>query len=72
MTEQKPEGSITYGTQCQWLLRAAWLAQELLSTFGHDRGKGSLGPGTGGVVHSGCDGRQIWEGEADGGCPEAS
>jgi len=24
---------IEYCTQCRWLLRAAWMAQELLSTF---------------------------------------
>lgn len=29
MTASKPEIVITYCTQCQWLLRAAWLAQEL-------------------------------------------
>ena len=46
MTARKPEIVITYCTQCQWLLRAAWLAQELLSTFGDDLGKVSLVPGT--------------------------
>ena len=51
MTAHKPEIVITYCTQCQWLLRAAWLAQELLSTFGDDLGKVSLVPGTGGVFH---------------------
>ena len=25
--------SIAYCTQCRWLLRAAWMAQELLITF---------------------------------------
>ena len=58
-------------TQCQWLLRAAWLAQELLSTFGDDLGKVSLVPGTGGVFHVFCDAVQIWERKADGGFPEA-
>ena len=33
MSPAKPEIIITYCTQCQWLLRAAWLAQELLSTL---------------------------------------
>ena len=55
MTASKPEIVITYCTQCQWLLRAAWLAQELLSTFGDDLGKVSLVPGTGGVFHIFCD-----------------
>ena len=36
MSSNKPEIVITYCTQCQWLLRAAWLAQELLSTFAEE------------------------------------
>ncbi|VVO31828.1 SelT/SelW/SelH family protein [Pseudomonas fluorescens] len=71
MTGNKAEVVITYCTQCQWLLRAAWLAQELLSTFGDDLGKVSLVPGTGGIFHIACDGVQIWERKADGGFPEA-
>ena len=67
----KAEVVIAYCTQCQWLLRAAWLAQELLSTFGDDLGKVSLVPGTGGVFLITCDGEQIWERKADGGFPEA-
>ncbi|MCJ8203405.1 SelT/SelW/SelH family protein [Pseudomonas sp. RGM2987] len=71
MTAPKPEVVITYCTQCQRLLRAAWLAQELLSTFGDDLGKVSLVPGTGGVFQISCDGQQIWERKVDGGFPEA-
>jgi selenoprotein W-related protein len=67
----KPEIIITYCTQCQWLLRAAWLAQELLSTFSDDLGKVSLVPGTGGVFYITCDGIQIWERKDDGGFPDA-
>lgn len=67
----KPEIIITYCTQCQWLLHAAWLAQELLSTFSDDLGKVSLQPGTGGVFIISCDGVQIWERKADAGFPEA-
>ncbi len=29
----KPAVTIHYCTQCNWLLRAGWMAQELLSTF---------------------------------------
>lgn len=71
MLSSKPEIVITYCTQCQWLLRAAWLAQELLSTFAEDLGRVSLEPGRGGVFRITCDGRQIWERKADGGFPEA-
>lgn len=41
--------TITYCTQCRWLLRAAWLAQELLTTFEADLKSVSLVPGTGGI-----------------------
>lgn len=40
---------IEYCTQCRWLLRAAWIAQELLTTFEHDLHAVSLVPGTGGI-----------------------
>jgi selenoprotein W-related protein len=43
------EVSITYCTQCRWLLRAAWLAQELLTTFESELSGVTLRPGTGGV-----------------------
>ena len=62
---------ISYCTQCQWLLRAAWLAQELLSSFAEDIERVALLPGTGGVFRITCNGRQIWERKADGGFPEA-
>jgi len=44
-----PRIFITYCTQCQWLLRAAWMPQELLSTFGNELGEVTLKPDTGGV-----------------------
>lgn len=71
MPSAKAEVVITYCTQCQWLLRAAWLAQELLSTFADDLAKVSLEPGSGGVFRITCDGVQIWERKVDGGFPEA-
>ena len=45
----KPRITIEYCTQCNWMLRAAWMAQELLQTFGQDIGEVALIPGTGGV-----------------------
>ena len=71
MSDHKPEIVITYCTQCQWLLRAAWLAQELLSTFADELGRVSLEPGTGGVFRILFNGMQVWERKADGGFPEA-
>ena len=46
--EAKPRIAITYCTQCQWLLRSAWMAQELLSTFRDELGEVALVPGRGG------------------------
>lgn len=67
----RPSVRIVYCTQCQWLLRAAWLAQELLSTFGADLGEVVLAPGTGGAFEITLDGETIWERRRDGGFPEA-
>lgn len=70
-TANPPRIVITYCTQCQWLLRAAWMAQELLSTFGTDLREIALAPGTGGIFRIDYDGEQIWERKADGGFPDA-
>ena len=56
----RPRITITYCTQCQWLLRAAWMAQELLSTFRDDLGEVALRPGTGGVFVIELDADVIW------------
>ena len=69
--QQKAVIEINYCTQCQWLLRAAWLAQEPLSSFADDLERVALLPGTGGVFRITCNGQQIWERKADGGFPEA-
>lgn len=62
--------AITYCTQCNWLLRASWMAQELLSTFGAEVGEVALVPGTGGVFVIEADGAVIWDRRTDGGFPE--
>ncbi len=72
MTEtHKPRITITYCTGCNWLLRAGWMAQELLSTFGESLGEVALVPGYGGVYEVRVDGELIWERKRDGGFPEA-
>lgn len=68
----KPKVTIVYCTGCNWLLRAGWLAQELLSTFGNDLGGVTLVPDDlGGVFEIRVDGTLIWERKRDGGFPEA-
>jgi selenoprotein W-related protein len=64
--QAKPPVAITYCTQCHWLLRAAWLAQELLSTFSDDIGEVALRPAAGGTFQIEVDGEIIWERKRDG------
>ena len=68
---QGPKVRITYCSQCNWMLRAAWMAQELLQTFGQDLGEVTLIPGTGGIYQIHLDGEPIWDRKADAGFPEA-
>ncbi len=44
-----PRVEIHYCTQCRFVLRANWIAQELLMTFGEKLGELALVPSTGGV-----------------------
>ncbi|MCS3902608.1 selenoprotein W-related protein [Methylohalomonas lacus] len=44
-----PRVEITFCSQCRFQLRAGWLAQELLMTFGDDLGEVALKPGHGGI-----------------------
>ena len=66
----KPKLTISYCTQCNWLLRAAWMAQEVLSTFSLEIGEVTLIPGTGGIFEIHLDGALIWERKRDGGFPD--
>ena len=66
-----PRITITYCSMCQWLLRAAWLGQELLSTFGQDLGEVALIPRTGGIFQITYDGEMIWDRKVDGGFPDS-
>jgi selenoprotein W-related protein len=69
-TSDKPSVTITYCTQCNWLLRSAWMAQELLSTFSLELASVTLVPGTGGVFEITIDGKLVWERKRDGGFPD--
>ena len=72
MTEtDKPALSIAYCTQCNWMLRAAWMAQELLSTFSLELGAVTLIPGTGGIFEIRLGDELIWERKRDGGFPDS-
>lgn len=65
----KPRVEIRYCNQCRWLLRAAWMAQELLSTFDEALGEVALVPCTGGVFEVIVDGQRVWCRKEHGGFP---
>ena len=61
---------IVYCTQCRWLLRAAWMGQELLTTFEHEIHALTLIPGSGGIFEVRANGVLLWSRARDGGFPE--
>ena len=70
MSTTKPVLTITFCTQCNWLLRSAWMAQEVLSTFSLEMGAVTLVPSSGGIFEITLDGELIWERKRDGGFPD--
>lgn len=67
----RPRVEIQYCTQCRWLLRAAWLAQELLTTFEQELGEVALQPGTGGIFEVRLEGNLIFSRKTAGRFPES-
>jgi selenoprotein W-related protein len=65
-----PRIEIKYCAQCHWMLRAAWMAQELLTTFEGEIGEVALVPGTGGVFEVRAAGKRIWSRAAQGRLPD--
>ncbi len=61
--------AIRYCTQCNWMLRSAWIAQELLQTFGTELAEVALIPDTGGHFSIMAGDHLIWERKRDGGFP---
>ncbi len=67
----KPRLEIEYCTQCRWLLRAAWMAQELLTTFEKELGEVALIPGEGGIFEVRLEGKSIFSREQQRRFPES-
>ncbi|KHN99560.1 selenoprotein domain-containing protein [Metarhizium album ARSEF 1941] len=77
-----PRVTIQFCTQCRWMLRAAYFAQELLSTFSTSLGEVSLQPSTGGTfavtmrhrplgpAQQAVSTTVLWDRKTDGGFPE--
>nr|WP_245540450.1 SelT/SelW/SelH family protein [Solimonas variicoloris] len=66
----RPRIEIEYCTQCRWLLRAAWVAQELLTTFQDELGEVALQPGSGGAFRVRLDGELLADRARDRGFPD--
>ncbi len=61
---------IEYCRQCRWLMRSAWMAQELLSTFEDSIGGVTLVPGSGGTFEVRVGRETIWSRAAEGRFPD--
>lgn len=66
----KSRVEIHYCTQCRWLLRAAWMGQELLTSFEQEIGELALVPGSGGIFEVRADGALVWSRKERGRFPE--
>jgi selenoprotein W-related protein len=67
----KPTITIVYCPKCNWLLRSAYMAQELLTTFADDLNAVTLQPSeTGGDFHIIINGTKIFDRAVYGGFPE--
>jgi len=66
-----PTIEITYCRLCGWGLRAAWMAQELMTTFAEELGSVTLTPDrTGGVFEVRLDRDLVWSRKEQGRFPE--
>lgn len=67
---QEPRIEIEYCTQCNWLLRAGWMAQELLTTFSAEIGELVLIPGRNGILEIRFGGQILFSRKEAGRFPE--
>jgi selenoprotein W-related protein len=71
MNIMKPTVTIKYCPKCGWLLRAAYMAQELLTTFNEELKAITLQPSeVNGDFHITIDSKKIFDRSAYGGFPE--
>jgi len=70
----KPEIVVSYCVKCKWQLRAAWMAQEILSTFEQDLGSVALRPSLEGgtyLIATSDGSKVIWDRKVEKRFPEA-
>lgn len=66
----EPRVEIHYCQGCGWLMRAAWMAQELLATFERDLAEVALIAADAGVFEIRLNGECLHSRDMDGGFPE--
>ncbi len=66
----EPRLDITCRTQCRWMIRAAWMAPEIFSTFPEEVGEVALISSTGGVFEVRAGGELVWPRKTEGGFPD--
>lgn len=69
--DKKPRVVIEYCTKCRFLLRAAWLAQELLMTFEEEIGEVALVQGVSGIFQVRVNNEIVWDRKQEGMFPES-
>jgi selenoprotein W-related protein len=70
VTTARTRVEIRYCARCRFLPRAAWTAQELLTTFAEELGEVALVPGEGGVFEVWIGAERVWCRRAEGRFPE--
>ena len=66
----KPQVRIYYCNRCRWLMRSAWMMQELLTTFEEELGGASLIPNNEGHFSVWVNEQCVWERQQDEGFPQ--
>jgi selenoprotein W-related protein len=67
----KPRLEIEYCTQCRFILRAAWMAQEILMTFASELREVALIPGESGIFEIRLNGEVLFSRKQQGRFPES-
>nr|WP_206605630.1 SelT/SelW/SelH family protein [Pelagibaculum spongiae] len=70
MAMSQPMVRIRYCPRCRWLMRAGWMAQELLNSFEEHLSEVAIGPGEKGQFDIWLDDQLIWSRHEAGRFPE--
>ena len=69
--ERENKITVEYCAKCRFMMRSAWIAQELLQTFEGDIDEASLRPSlVPGIWRIYANGQQIWDRKIERGLPE--